>query len=189
VLPPFAAWRHRGTRAGFEVAFLGVDPGGVRVEGHAVAIEDGRPYAVGYAIELDADWGTRSARVWGHSPAGRSAVALDSAGDARWTVDGAVVPELDGCCDVDLEASALTNAFPVRRLALAPGEGAEAPAAYVRAFDLGVLRIEQRYARVDDGAAEERYDYVSPTFDFRCELRCDEAGLPLEYPGIATRAC
>jgi hypothetical protein len=187
-LPSFAAWRHRGAREGFEVAFLLVNDGGVRIDGHTVAVEDGRPFAVGYAIELDEDWRTRSARVWGRSEVGRRAVALDSAGDGRWTVDGVADAQLDGCLDVDLESSALTNAFPVRRLGLAPGQASDAPAAYVRALDLGVERIEQRYARVDEGEARQRYDYASSTFDFRCEIRYDEAGLAIEYPGIATRA-
>jgi hypothetical protein len=82
----------------------------------------------------------------------------------------------------------MTNAFPVGRLRLAPGEGSEAPAAYVRALDLGTERIEQRYRRVDDGAGRERYDYESPAFGFRCELVYDETGLVLDYPGIAARA-
>jgi hypothetical protein len=89
---------------------------------------------------------------------------------------------------VDLESSSLTNAFPVRRLGLPPGGRAEAPAAYVRALDLHVDRLEQRYVRIDDGTGLERYDYASPAFDFRCELVYDQAGLVIDYPGIAARA-
>jgi hypothetical protein len=90
--------------------------------------------------------------------------------------------------DVDFESSALTNAFPVHRLLLAPGQAADTPAAYVRAPGLGVERLEQRYVRIDDGTDLQRYDYRSATFDLRCELVYDAAGLVLDYPGIATRA-
>jgi uncharacterized protein len=58
----------------------------------------------------------------------------------------------------------------------------------VRALDLGVERLEQRYLRTDDGGSRERYDYAAPGFEFRCELVYDEYGLVLDYPGIAVRA-
>ena len=58
-----------------------------------------------------------------------------------------------------------------------------APAAYVRADDLRVERLEQTYRRVD----EREYDYESPAADFRCRLVFDASGFVLDYPGIATR--
>ena len=67
------------------------------------------------------------------------------------------------------------------------GEHAEAPAAYIRALDLGVERLEQRYLRLDDTKGGSRYRYRAPRFDFECELVYDESGLVLDYPGIATR--
>ena len=85
------------------------------------------------------------------------------------------------------QSSSLTNAFPVNRLRLEPGGSADAPAAYVRALDLAVERLEQGYVRIDDGTGGARYDYTSPAFDFRCELVYDAAGLVLDYPGIAAR--
>jgi uncharacterized protein len=187
-LPPYAAWRHRDARDGFEVVFLEARDAGVLIRGHTAAVEDGEPFAVRYSIELDERWRTRVAHVSGQSSLGTRDVTLEADGDGGWHVDGRPAPHLDGCLDVDLESSALTNAFPVNRLALAPGRAAEAPAAYVRALDLRVERLEQRYVRIDDGRRPQRYDYTSPAFDFRCELVYDEAGLALDYPGIATRA-
>src|SRR4051795_12216792 len=186
-LPRFAGWRHQGARAGSGVVFL-ARGAGRRAGGHTAAIEEGEPFAVRYAIELDERWRTRSARVAGQSASGARSLTVESDGAGRWVVDGRAAPELDGCLDVDLESSALTNAFPVHRLALAPGEAADAPAAYVRALGLGVERLEQHYARIDTGAARRRFDYVAPAYDFSCVLVYDEDGLLLDYPGIATRA-
>jgi uncharacterized protein len=186
-LPSYAAWRHRDARDGFEVAFFEPGDGRLRIEGHTAAIEDGEPFAVRYAIELDDGWRTRAARIWSRSMRGSSSVLLEADGCGSWFVDGRAVPRLDGCFDVDLESSALTNAFPAGRLRLAPGDAADAPAAYVRALGLGVERLEQRYQRIDDGAGPERYDYTAPGFDFGCELVYDEFGLVIDYPGIATR--
>jgi hypothetical protein len=183
----FAAWRHRHARAGFEVVFLHPDGSGRRVEGATTAVEDGAAWLVRYCITLDSDWTTRSARVFGQSAAGVRETTLEADGAGRWRIDGAAAPVLDGCLDVDLESSALTNAFPVHRLGLEIGEQAQAPAVYVRAVHLAVERLEQRYERLQDDDDRQRYSYSAPRFEFSCELLYDATGLVLDYPGIAVR--
>jgi hypothetical protein len=187
-LPRFAAWHHRDARQGFEAVFPRSVGDGFRLEGHTVAVEDGQAWAVEYAIEPDAGWVTRSATVDGRSAAGSREVTLESDGVGRWRIDGEPATYLDGCLDVDLESSSMTNALPVHRLDLAVGQAAEAPAAYVRALDLSVERLEQRYVRLDDDATRQRYDYSASRFDFRAQLVYDESGLVIDYPGIAVRA-
>ena len=112
---------------------------------------------------------------------------MEGDGEGRWRVDGAPAPALDGCLDVDLEASAATNAFPVGRLGLAVGAAADAPAAYVRVLDPVVGRLEQRYERIADDGDRRRYRYTSPAFGFEAVLAYDAAGLVVDYPGIAIR--
>lgn len=182
-----AAWEHVGARRGFEVAFFNQVDGRVRAEGTTTALEDGEVWSVDYAIALDSNWLTTSARIAGRSAAGAREVLLETDGHGLWHVNGSQLGALDGCFDVDLESSALTNAFPVHRLGLEVGHEADAPAAYVRAVDLRVERLEQQYFRLPDVDGNERYRYRAPSFDFECELVYDERGLLLDYPGIATR--
>jgi uncharacterized protein len=182
-----AAWRHVEAREGFEVLFLAPRGDGWRLEGHATAVEDGEAWSIRYAVSVDDRWRTRSASISVRSAVGDGEVHLEADGTGGWRVDGVPAPELDGCLDVDLEASACTNALPVRRLGLAVGEASEAPAAYVRALGLGVQRLEQRYARLADDGGCARYDYAAPAFDFEAILVYDEASLVVDYPGIAVR--
>lgn len=158
-----------------------------RVEGDTAAVEVDDAWAVHYAIEVDDGWITRRARVTGRSAIGRHEVELDSDGHGHWRVDGRPAAYLDGCLDVDLESSCLTNALPVRRLGLEAGQSADAPAAYVRALDLSVERLEQHYTRLEDLDGAQRYHYRAPAFDFECELAYDQAGLVLTYPGVGRR--
>lgn len=185
-LPPSAAWRHTGAREGFEAVFMRADGPGWRIAGHTAAVEEGRAWAVRYEIELDEHWTTVSARAWGQSPAGRTEVRL-GVDRGRWHVNGSAVPALDGCVDVDLESSVCTNAIPVHRLGLVVGQSAEAPAVYVRALDLAVARLDQEYERVSAGSGRQAYDYRSPAFDFAGRLSFDDAGLLVDYPGLAAR--
>ena len=142
--PRYAAWQHHEVRNGFEVVFLRSDDDGCGLEGDTTGVEQDVAWAVRYDITVDPDWKTRSARVWGRTSSGLHEVSLEVDGAGHWRVDDLPAGHLDGCFDVDLESSSLTNAFPVHRLALEVGEAAEAPAAYVRALDLSVERLEQR---------------------------------------------
>src|SRR4051794_32447089 len=190
-LPRTAAWRHKDARDGFEVVVWRPAGAGHLVEGHTAAVEGGEAWAVHYAIDLDRDWRTLRAHVTGWSASGVHERIMEPAGagaGAAWLVDGEPAPHLDGCLDVDLESSALTNAFPVHRLGLGIGAAARAPAAYVRVLGLTVARLDQEYSRIGDQDGRPRYEYTAPAFDFSCELIYDAAGLVLAYPGIAVRA-
>ena len=187
--PQLAAWRHRDARVGFEVAFFARIADGLRVDGHTAAVEEGEPFAVRYAIHLDAAWRTVSAHLWCRAAGGTYERHLESDGRGSWRVDGAAAPALRGLLDVDLEASAMTNAFPARRMRLAVGAAADAPAAYVRALDPAVEPLEQRYERLPDAAdGGERYAYGAPRFDTFCELVYAPDGFVVDYPGLAERA-
>src|SRR3712207_7118826 len=114
---------------------------------------------------VDVGWCTRSARVTGRSTTGARTRLLEGNGEGGWRIDGEPAPHLDGCLDVDLESSAMTNALPVHRLALPTGATAQAPAVYVRALDLSVERLEQQYTRAGDQDGHQRYEYTAPAFD------------------------
>jgi hypothetical protein len=186
-LPAAAAWRHLDARAGFEVLFPRRDDEGYRLDGHATAVEEGEVWSVRYALTLDTSWATRSAHVVGRSTKGAYEARLEGDGAGEWRIDGRAAPELAGCLDVDLEASACTNALPIRRLALDVGAQSDAPAVYIRASDLRIERLEQHYARLQDAGGRARYDYAAPAFDYRGVLVYDEYGLIIDYPGLAVR--
>jgi uncharacterized protein len=185
--PPTAAWRHRDARDGFEVVFLFQARDGYQLDGWTSAVEEDRTWAVHYSIVVDPQWQTRSARVRGRSLDGTHELTLETNERGIWLVNGEAAPALDDCLDLDLEASALTNAFPVHRLGLEVGQEADAPAAYVRALDLSVERLEQHYVRLENDGDHERYYYASPAFKFEAELVYDKFGFVLDYPGIAIR--
>ena len=161
---------------------------GYRLEGQSTAVEDGEAWAVRYDIRVDSVWRTRSARVSGRSASGVREVLIEHEAQGEWRVEGQAIPGLAGCVDVDLEASAFTNAFPVGRLALEVGEAADAPAAYVRTPDLRVERLEQRYARLED---DEQLSPVTTTrrrpTTYAAVLVFDESGLIVDYPSLALR--
>ncbi len=159
-------------------------PRGHRLAGHTTAVDGGTSWSVGYVVDVDDEWRTLRAEVSVLAVGGTRRTRLERRPDDTWLVEGSRAPWLDGCVDVDLESSAVTNTLPVHRLPLPRGRTADVPAAFVRADDLRVERLEQTYARLDRAG---EVAYTSSTFDVACTLTYDDAGLVLDYPGIAAR--
>ncbi|PYO47835.1 MAG: hypothetical protein DMD72_09100, partial [Gemmatimonadetes bacterium] len=73
-----------------------------------------------------------------------------------------------------------TNLLPIRRLALKVGDRAVVQAAWVRFPEFTLELLEQTYTRLDDNT----YRYESGNGAFRRDLKVDESGLVLDYPGL-----
>lgn len=159
-------------------------PDGARLSGTSVGMEAGKLWSLRYVIRLNTNWCTRSA-VIENDRGQRVKVQADGAG--HWLIDGRRKPQLDGCLDLDLEASLVTNMAPVRRLGLRVGAGSAAPAAYVRHQNLRVERLEQTYRRVADKKDLVVFEYDSPRFGYHARLKFARDGLVVDYPRIGER--
>ena len=139
-----------------------------------------------FSVVVGTDWVTRHVEVSAVSAAGEARRVLDAA-DGRWTVDGAARPDLDGCVDVDIAATPLTNTFPIRRLAhLDVGEQATSGVAWVDVPALGVTRVDQTYERLPDQVGMARWRYSDPLHG-AFVLSVDTEGLVVDYEGFARR--
>jgi uncharacterized protein len=188
-LPPFATFTHTEVRDGFEsVCFRALHaPGeGFLLEGGTAAIEDGIPWSVQYRVAVDENWRTTRAEATGISPSGHHQLAAEVR-DGRWWINNTERPDLDGCVDIDFETSLVTNTLAVHRIDLASTIPIKVPAAFVRADDLRVERIEQTYLCVERNEDRTVFDYTSTTFAFACQLVFDASGLVTDYPGIGRR--
>jgi uncharacterized protein len=152
----------------------GASGGGFEFSGLILQAHQETPYVVRYAIEVDTAWRTRNVEVE-LEDGGQRRLSLTMDGDGNWSHDGHRVEQVAGCIDVDLEWSPSTNALPIRRLGLAPGETKSVGAAWVRFPSLEVQRIEQSYERL----AERRYRYRSGRFT--ADLAVDQDGMVLQY--------
>ena len=163
---------------GHEVAELTALDTGWRLSGVAVLAHEGRPCRMEYDIQCDATWRTRAVTIRGHVGGVPSQLDLARDDDSAWTANGAPVPALLGCIDVDLGFSPSTNLLPIRRLELSVGDHAPVRAAWVRFPELTLAVLEQVYTRT--GPASYRYESAGGTF--RRELTVNADGFVLDYP-------
>ena len=168
-------------RPGLETASFAAGDAGVVARGRVLVVLDGAPLRASYTTEHDALWRFREATVeTGPLDAPRE-LHIRRLPDARWEVDRAPRPDLDGCEDIDLMVTPYTNTPPIAAHSLALGESRKLRVAWVRFPELEVHAVEQEYTRLDPGTGPERYRYRNLESGFVGELSVDADGLVLDY--------
>jgi uncharacterized protein len=150
------------------------------VQGTAVFSQSGRPCRLDYRIDCDAAWRTRSARVEGWFDT--ESIDIDVAVDATqgWTMNGRACDGVQGCIDIDLDFSPVTNLLPIRRRKLAVGERVAVRAAWLRFPSATLEPLDQIYERLSD----TKYRYESAGGAFVAVLDVNAVGLVTRYQGI-----
>lgn len=162
-------------------------PAGWRFSAVEVVAGPSELFGCSFAVDVDDGWLTCGAVVRVVAGGGERELSLTVDDGRRWLVDGVHRPDLDGCLDVDVAATPLTNTFPIRRLAhLTVGEEATTPVAWVDVPTLTVTRVEQGYRRLPDVDGLAAWAYRDDAHG-RFELRVDEEGVVVEYEAFARR--
>src|SRR5687767_1347442 len=166
-LPEVGAWRLLGAYEGFEVVYFRTDDDGRVFDGTSVGMEEGVAWSIHYVIHVGRDWCVRRATATDRAG---SRVVVHTDGAGSWTINGVPRADLEGCLDLDFEASVVTNTLPVHRLQLSVGARGESAAAYVRINQLAVERLDQTYRRLPNESGKLAFDYESPRFGYHDKL-------------------
>ena len=159
--------------------------GSMQADSQLVMVSDGRVLRLSYRIELDTGWRVRSVRIASEQSDGSAlGLALQADGIGNWTDgNGISLHELEGCVDIDIQATPFTNTFPIRRLHLAQGQPEPIKVAYISVPSLDVTPMDQRYTKVGEG--QVRYESVRS--GFVADLDVDADGIVKNYPGYFRR--
>jgi hypothetical protein len=144
------------------------------------------PWSTRFSVVVDDRWQTRSCFIEVLGGDGLDRVTLTADALGHWTLDGRDWTELEGCRDVDVSISPLTNTLVVLRLGLAVGEERHLDVAWVDVPSLAVARVTQTYRREPDGPRGRQYVYADPTYG-SFVFTVDPLGVVLEYQGLFAR--
>jgi hypothetical protein len=174
-----ALWRRLDT-PGHDACRLVRQADGWRLEGTAVFRQDARPARLDYRIACDRSWRTVRGEVHGWLAGDSVRHEVERSGDGIWTLDGRAQAGLERCVDLDLGFTPATNLLQLRRIALAAGEGADVPVAWLDVEQNALAALPQRYER----RSETTYWYESSSAGYRGLLEVDAAGFVRRYPGL-----
>ena len=166
--------------AGMETATIHWENEGFTVSG-AVGDAPGREH-IQYVLRLNASWQVRQFLLFRDLEEPDLWLATDGSG--RWgEMNGAHRTELDGCYDVDMLCTPLTQTLPIRRLPLLDGDSAELPVVTIDPDTLEVRSDLHRYTRL--GA--HRWQHQRAAHGPATEFDVDEFGLVVDYPALFRR--
>jgi len=169
--------------AGLEQARVASRAGGTEAEGVVLGEAAGAPFALRYRLRLNPGWAARE--VWLELVGeGRTLHLLHDERGGWKRMGGGPLPELDGCLDLDIGATPLTNTLPIRRLGLAAGESRVLRVAMVEVPSLRPIPVEQRYTCLDGGRL---FRFEALGRGFAAEIVVDDDGLVADYPPLFKR--
>ncbi len=172
---------------GLEHVVVADDATGFRADGQLVLGPPVGPASVSYQLSCDASWRVTGLTIATTSAAGSRTIALTASHDGHWQADGQPRPDLDGCIDVDISLTPLTNTLPIRRLSWSQGTAHELDVVYVDAPDLVVRRASQRYTLLGPVSSDDAEVYRYESGSFRADLPVDSNGFVGDYPGLWRR--
>ncbi len=173
---------------GLEHVIVSAEATAWRARGRVIMAEE-RLVSVDYEVRCDAAVCVTGLTISVRDSAGQADLLLAADGDGHWQANGTARPDLDGCIDLDIDCTPLTNTLPIRRLDWSAGQAHDLDVVYVSVPDLSVSRARQRYTLLAPGAGEEadqrvfRYESGS----FRADLPVDSDGVVVDYPGLWAR--
>lgn len=148
---------------------------GWNLKGTVVRRAGRSPAVLTYAIQTDPGWRTEKVAVEETFRGKKKSLMLEVKG-SRWFVDGKGDGRFQGCVDVDLQSSPVTNTLPIKRTRLRVGSRVDLTACWVRFPSLNVAPLNQSYERL--GRRTYRYRSAS---GFSSEVEVDAFGLVKQY--------
>jgi hypothetical protein len=139
-------WQRLDT-PGHDACTIGRHDTGWRLCGSAVFRHDVGPARLTYQVVCDTEWRTLSGRVEGWLGDRPVTFRIARMSEDGWTLNGLTAPNLEACADLDLGFTPATNVLPIRRLELAEGQAADAPAAWLDVSAGTLALLHQRYER------------------------------------------
>lgn len=136
----------------------------------------GPDFGLFYRLKLDENGHVRTVRI--ERTDGR-VLEIFADGAGGWSDDRAEpIAALNGCIDVDIWPTPLTNSLPIWRGEWRDGQPIRVAVAWIDATTMGLQRAEHIYTRLD--AAHIRFQSANAEH----VLEFDADGLVVDYPGL-----
>jgi hypothetical protein len=169
---------------GFEHVIAAFGPAGFRADSWLILDSEVGLARVSYLLSCDSQWRVTDLTIAVTDAASHRTLALRRDDGGHWHAEGdGPVPDLDGCIDVDINRSPLTNTLPIRRLGMAAGAPRDLDVVYVEVPELTVSPVRQRYTLLPGDGPVYRYESGS----FSADLPVDGDGFVIDYPGLWRR--
>ncbi len=140
-------------------------------------------FKVEYFIKTNKQWETIFFEIKSNLNSRVQLLSYKSDGKGNWITNGKHCEQFNGCIDIDISVTPLTNSLPVNRLHLLKNESKKINVFYIDIFKQQLSAVQQYYTRL----SEFKYKYENVPNDFEAVITVDELGLLTNYPKLFKR--
>lgn len=134
-----------------------------------------------YEIACRPDWSTKYVKIFQDN---HHQLTLMGDGKGNWQDNhNQAIKELEGCVDIDFQATPSTNILPVRRLHAKAKQRRQIRVVYMTFPELHYYPVEQFYTKLNN----EEWLFEQPEDNFSATIKVDENGFVTDYPGLFKR--
>lgn len=145
-----------------------------------LGIANEQPFKVDYRLSLDHSWRTLNVDVVIQTDNTFTSRQYTTNGRGQWYINNAPLPEMDGCEDVDISLTPLTNTLPIRRLNLKTDERQQINVLYIDVLQRDIRPETQYYTCL----GPDRYLFETGDGGFKAEIETDEQLWVKRYPNL-----
>jgi len=153
---------------------------GIHAESVILGTYKGSIYRVDYRLHINKYWETQCLELQSCYGERRENIVLQNDTAGNWALNGQPAPQFAGCLDVDISLTPFTNTLPIRRLDLEDGGEQLISVIYIDLVAGEIRPVQQKYRRI----SADMYHYENIPKDFEADIRVDEEGLVVDYPGL-----
>lgn len=142
---------------------------GITVRGTVVGCDEGRPFNIDYAIDLQASWQIGSFSIQNNLSPQLDLQTFVTDDNGNWynSADNTIVAA--GCEAIDISLTPFTNTLSIRKLALQPGETGEIKVLYADIQACTLYATTQHYTRL----TEDTYRFSTEDGSFMADITVD----------------
>jgi hypothetical protein len=141
----------------------------------------GLPVDLSYTIEADQKWNVLAVKLLKRAKPSKEIMLRKDVSSNKWIdQQGNYLSEIEGCADVDFSLTPSTNSLPINRLKFTPGAAYEIKVVYIDLLTFEIRPVQQKYSYLKNNV----YRYESISSGFKADIKTDEQGFVIDYPGI-----
>jgi uncharacterized protein len=143
---------------------------------------NGQDIEVHYKLETDEHWRTRKVEIIKRSKEMVNNWHLIKSGEG-WLVNDHPAADLEGCMDIDISLTPLTNTLPIRRLDFISQPHHRIEVVYIDMLAGEISKVRQHYTRLSGHS----YLYENDDGEFSARLNTDSEDFVIDYEGLFER--
>ncbi|MFO7445873.1 MAG: putative glycolipid-binding domain-containing protein [Ignavibacteriaceae bacterium] len=153
----------------------------IQINSYITGVVEDNPFHVEYGLRLNKKWqiNSFSIKIFSRSEKTMSLTGQEDLNSAFVWKDekGKPLPEFNGCNDIDISLTPLTNTLPIRRLSLPPNQPQIINVLYINLPSGDLKPVKQRYTNLGNN----KYLYESLDSDFKSEIDINNEGFVTKY--------